>query len=118
MSQIKEREIRVSENLFFRWVLYAVLEDSIKDHHGIYSFRGRSLGADNIFPCGMCYIIFADIYPKHPQLKPLYTHPSHQHTHSHSFQLPAIFKIIVFCHNISPLLDFVWCKLLHLKINS
>lgn len=80
---------------------------------GISSFHDRSLAAYNIFPCGMCSIIFADIYPKHSQLKPLYTHSSHQHTHSHFFQLPAIFKIIVFCHNIFPLLDFIWCKVLN-----
>lgn len=30
--------------------------------HGIYSFQGRRLAAYNIFPCGMCSIIFADIY--------------------------------------------------------
>lgn len=81
--------------------------------HGIYSFHGRSLAACNIFPRGMCSIIFADIYQNHSQLKALCTHPSRQHTLSHLSQLPAIFKIIGFCPGVFPLRELVWCKVLN-----
>lgn len=111
--KLKKKKSVLAKILSFGELLTLSGRITLEIPHGIYASHGRSLAACNISPRGVCSIIVADIYQKHSQLKALCTHPSCQHTLSHLSQLPAIYKIIGFCHGIFPLWELVWCKVLN-----
>lgn len=55
----------------------------------------------------VCFLYDLQIFTKNTHSWKLLTHPSEHHTHLHPFQLPAIFKIIEFYHDVFPLLDLI-----------
>ena len=92
---------------FFRWASILSTRIILEISHGTHPIRGESLQALWSFSHGMCSVWFAEIYPKHSQLRAPHTPCTSVHTLTRSFQLPAVFKITEFYHNVFPLLDLV-----------
>lgn len=112
--KLKKKKSVLAKILSFGELLTLSGRITLEIPHGIYASHGRSLAACNISPPWCVLYNSCRYLPKTLAAEgPLHTYPSCQHTLSHLSQLPAIYKIIGFCHDIFPLWELVWCKVLN-----
>lgn len=112
--KLKKKKSMLAKNPFFRWTSYAIWENYIRDPPWNLRIPRQESSSVQYFPPWCVLYNICRYLPKTLAAEgPLHTYPSCQHTLSHLSQLPAIYKIIGFCHDIFPLWELVWCKVLN-----